>query len=282
MLSVTYLRFETNPLDYFLPAERLVVDFTTLNERLTGMLSVEWSVDGNADPTRPISCTPGVRKIVDITPIIGDGRRHLWCLADNYALPSLIGLDKSLHDWAREAQVDIEWRGVAAQLGEVSRILARVAVVSLPTMGLVAAMVVGFLCRSVVLGLISVWVSLLPVGALMLIAVAMHWALDLPSLMIGAIAVGMAIDDTLHIASTCRRKSSAAHAVAECFRPCAGGSVVTAACLLCFVISEFAPIRQFGVLLAVAALFAVLADLLLLPAVLKMLMRRDLVGEPVP
>ncbi len=270
VFSIRYLRFETNPLNYFPPATRLVVDFTTLNERLTGMLSVQWSVSGNADPTPLISPVPGVRKIIDIIPFVTDGKRHLWCLADNDALPSLIRLDGSLRDWARKAHVDIQWRGVAAQLGEVSRILTETAAISLPTMGLVAAVVVGLLCRSVLLGLISLWVNLFPVAALILIAAVCDWALDLPSLMIVAIAVGMAIDDTLHIVSACRRTGSVSQAVAECFRPCAGSSIVTAACLSCFAISSFAPIRQFGVLLALAALAALVADLLLLPALLTM------------
>ena len=266
VFSIPYLQFETNPLNYFPRAERLVVDLTTLNERLTGMLSVQWSVSGDADPTPLISKTPGVRKIIDITPIVGDGLRHLWCLADNSALPSLIRLNESLRDWARKAQVDIQWQGVAAQLGEVSRILTKVAAVSLPTMGLVAGAVVGLQCRSVLLGLVSIWVNLFPVCILMLIATIFGWALDLPSFMIGAIAVGMAIDDTLHITSSCLRTNSVFQSVEECFRPCAGSSLVAAACLSCFAISEFEPIRQFGVLLAVAAVAAILANLLLLPA----------------
>ncbi len=280
LFSIRYLRFETNPLNYFPPAERLVVDFTTLNERLTGMLSAQWSLNGEADPTPLISRAPGVRKIIDITPIALDGQRHLWCLADNDALPSLIRLDESLRDWGRQAHVEIQWRGVAAQLSEVSRILAKVAAVSLPAMGLLAASVVGLLCRSVLMGLISLWVNLLPVGALILTAAVLDWALDLPSLMIGAIAVGMAIDDTLHIALACRRTASISQAVAECFRPCVGSSVVTAACLSCFVISVFAPIRQFGALLAIAALFALLADLLLLPALLTTFTSVRLGTEP--
>ncbi len=272
VFSIRYLRLETNPLHYFPSAHPLVVDAATLNERLTGMLSVQWSVKGEADPTTLISRAPGVRKIIDFTPMASDGKRHLWCLADNDALPSLMRLNESLRGWAREARVDVQWRGVGAQLGEVSTILAKVAAVSLPAMGFVAAAVVGLLYRSARLGLISLWVNLLPVGALMLIAALLDWALDLPSLMIGAIAVGLAIDDTLHIAAAWRRRSSVSLAMAECLRPCAGSSVVTAACLSCFAISAFAPIRQFGVLLAMAALFALLADLLLLPALLTMSM----------
>jgi predicted RND superfamily exporter protein len=230
------------------------------------MLSAEWSWGGDADPTTLILQTPGVRKIIDITSIVRDGRRHLWCLADNAALPSLIRLNESLQDWARSAKVDIQWHGVAAQLAEVSSILTNTAAVSLPTMGLVAGAVVGLQCHSVLWGLASIWVNFLPVCILVLIATAFGWSVDMPSLMIGAIAVGMAVDDTIHIASSFMRTNSMFQSVEECFRPSAGSSLVAAACLSCFAISEFSPVRQFGMLLAAAAIAALLANLVLLPA----------------
>jgi len=273
--SVRYQRVETNPLNYFSPDERVVRDFTILNERLTGMLSSQWSVSGDATPAPLLSHVQSVRKIIDMTPIFADGRRHFWCLADNDALGELIRLDGALRNWAREAQADIKWEGVAAQLGEISRIIEKIAVVSLPAMGLVAAVAVGWLSRSVVFGMISLWVNLLPVGVLMLIAAVMRWTLDLPSLMIGAVAVGMAIDDTLHIVSEQRQTGSVARAVVVCLRPCAGSSVVTAACFLCFAISTFGPTRQFGILLALASLAALLADLVLLPALCALVKRGD-------
>lgn len=266
ILCVPKLRFETDPLTYFPRTDRLVVDMTTLNERLTGMLSVQWSVNGSADPTPLITNAPGVRKLIDITSIARDGRLHLWCLADNGALPSLIRLNESLQAWASDEEVDIQWHGVAAQLAEVSRILTKAAAVSLPTMGLVVGAAVGLQCHSVLLGFVSIWVNLFPVCALLLIVAIFGSTLDLPSLMIGAIAVGMAVDDTLHIASCSKWTNTVFQSVEECFRPSAGSSFVVAACLACFAISPFSPIRQFGMLLAIAAIAALLANLLLLPA----------------
>jgi len=276
VLLASRLQFENNPLNYFRSSDRLVVDMKTLDARLTGMLSAQWSVNGQANPMGLIEKAPGVRKIIDVTPLVGDGRRHLWCLADNDALRALAQLNKSLRNWAAKANVDVRWEGVAAQLDAVATTLTRGAAVSLPTMALVVGAVIGVRCRSIPLALASIWVNLFPVAALITAAGVIGWKLDLPSLMVAAIAMGMAVDDTLQIVFSFESTGSLRRAMEQCLRASAGSSLVAAACLSCFAISDFAPVRQFGLLLAIAALLALLANFVLLPAIWPNLaIRRD-------
>jgi predicted RND superfamily exporter protein len=52
----------------------------------------------------------------------------------------------------------------------------------------------------------------------------------------------------------------------ECWVPCVGSSVVVAACMAMFTVSPFRPTAQFGFLMSVGMLLALLSDFFLLPA----------------
>lgn len=266
LVAVRSLRVETDPLNYFPRGSRIVRDFSTLDDRLTGMLPFQVTVTGRADPRPVLMATPGVRKVIDVSAFVKSNSRVYWCLADNDALPSLADHQATWHAWAEANGADITWRGVAAQLHEVGVILRRIATAALLGMTLVAAMLAGFLARSVRLAIFSAWVNLLPVGGVVLVAALSHWALGLPALMIGAIAVGVAIDDTLHIIAGLKAGSSIAQVMVECWRPCTGSSLVAAACLALFAMSPFAPTAQFGLLTSAAVLTALVGDMLVLPA----------------
>jgi uncharacterized protein len=158
---------------------------------------------------------------------------------------------------------------VAAQLDHVATRMTHTALWSLPVMGIVAAVAVGIVAPRWTAAGASLWVNLLPIPVLAIVVASCRWSLGLPSLMIGAISTGVAVDDTLHLASCCRRRGSLRRAFLECWRPCVGSSLIAAACLLCFTISPFGPIRQFGVLLSTALFAAMLADFLLLIVLLR-------------
>jgi predicted RND superfamily exporter protein len=104
-------------------------------------------------------------------------------------------------------------------------------------------------------------------------------------MMFGLSAVGVAADDTVHLLHRTPRSSLARRTtftLAECWRPCVGSSLIAACCLAVFALSPFRPTAQFGVLLAAAILAALLADMLVLPAALRLLnARRITVGAAV-
>lgn len=84
--------------------------------------------------------------------------------------------------------------------------------------------------------------------------------------MIGAIAVGMAIDDTVHLVRGLKRRPSIHAVVVECWRPCVGSSLVTAACMALFAFAPFRPTAQFGLMMSIAVIAALVSDFLVFPA----------------
>ncbi len=266
IVACPWLRFENDPLNYFPPGSQIVRHFSLLNERLTGMLPFQVCVDGKADPMPMLRNTPGLRKVIDTSRFLRGELRTYWCLADNSALPSLIAAHRQWQAWADRAGVKLEWRGVAAQLAEVQVLIRRVAIGSLPFMALVASLVVVLVHRSIRWGLYSVIANLLPVLFLVLLAVLLRWPLDLPSLMIGSILIGVAVDDTLHLLAARHSRSSMAEAIVECWVPCVGSSVVVAVCMAMFLLSPFRPTAQFGFLMSIGMLLALLSDMYVLPA----------------
>ncbi|MCH7871505.1 MAG: hypothetical protein IID33_07375 [Planctomycetes bacterium] len=265
IVSVGRLRFETNPLAYFPPDSRIVHDFATIDARLTGTLPFQVTVTGSADPTEMLRSTPGVRKIISVSVVVPGSAATYWGLADGDALPHLIAAQSAWQAWAGENQVQLQWRGVAAQIHATGRILLRVAVITLPAMGLIAALAVGSVTRSFRMAVVGALINLLPVCGLILIAAAARLSLGLPALMIGAIAVGMSIDDTIHLVRAFKRRGSTTRGLIRCWRPCVGSTLVAASCMALFAISPFRPTQQFGTLLAATALVALVTDMLLLP-----------------
>jgi hypothetical protein len=100
--------------------------------------------------------------------------------------------------------------------------------------------------------------------------------LDIGSVMTASIALGMAIDGTLHFLTFYRRERDAGgtpeEGVRAACRHSAGAlaqtAVVTSLGILVFAASSFAPTSRFAWMLALLMLAALVGDLLLLPALL--------------
>jgi predicted RND superfamily exporter protein len=100
--------------------------------------------------------------------------------------------------------------------------------------------------------------------------------LDVGSVMTASIALGMAIDGTLHFLTFYRRGidagSSPPEAVHAAFAHCAGAmtesTVVCGLGILVFALSSFAPTSRFAWMLALLLAAALAGDLVLLPAML--------------
>lgn len=146
---------------------------------------------------------------------------------------------------------------------------------------LVVFAMVGLLLRSLPLTLAAVPTNLFPVA---LVFGAMGWAgipLDIATATIGAIVLGIAVDDTIHFLFRYREERRAGRptedAVRETYRE-AGRPIVFATLVLALGFAVLATsgstsIAYFGIVAALAIVGAMLADLFLLPALL--LLRRE-------
>jgi hypothetical protein len=268
-----HLRVEANPLHFFPRDSQIVRDFDLLNNRLTGMLPSQVLISAggssSADVATMLSGTPGMRKVLNVTPWVGGSDRTFLCLADNDAVESLARQVPVWQTWAIDHRMTLSWHGVAAQIHRSGSSIRKLSQESVPSMAILIGALVLMLFRRLRLALLAAWITFVPVAMLVVIAVLCSWKLDPVSLVIGSITTGLTVDDTLHLLSTYRRRRSMQRAMIECWRPCVGSSLAAAVCFSLFTLCRFGPTAQFGMLMALATLFAMLANQLLLPAVIS-------------
>jgi len=135
------------------------------------------------------------------------------------------------------------------------------------------------LFRSLGSALLCMIPNLSPILIIFTIMGAVGIWLDMATAMIASIAVGVAVDDTIHVFEGFRRRLQAGVspvlALVRTYRT-AGRAVTTTTVILCvqFLVllsSSFVPTGNFGLLTAIGLLTAWLFDLLLLPALLIVL-----------
>ncbi len=144
--------------------------------------------------------------------------------------------------------------------------LASVAILVLVTLAL----------RSWRLGLVALLPNLFPVLLFFGLLGLGTAPLSLPTSLIGAVALGIAIDDTVHFLVRYRREREAGAQPAEACRrtgfavgrPIAITSLMLSAGFGVIALSSFATLQEFGVLFALTIGLCLVADLLLLPALL--------------
>ncbi|MDF1691377.1 MAG: MMPL family transporter [Zhongshania sp.] len=144
---------------------------------------------------------------------------------------------------------------------------------------LIFIMVAGFLCvafGSVKVGMLAMIPNLAPV---IVVLGVMGWLgihLDYMKLLLATIAIGIAVDDTLHLVIRFRRcflqTGNYRRALEDAMRDVGPALVITTVILIgafsCYLLSNMAIISSFGVLLCVAISVALLADMLFMPALL--------------
>ncbi|MEQ8667599.1 MAG: MMPL family transporter [Pirellulales bacterium] len=130
--------------------------------------------------------------------------------------------------------------------------------------------------RGVLSGLVSMLPNVFPV---VLIFGSMGWIgipVDIGSMMSASIALGVAVDDTIHYLSWFRqdlqysgdRQSAILSAYGRCATPTLQAALINGVGLFVFALSTFTPTKKFGMLMLAVLFAGVVAELVLLPAVL--------------
>lgn len=125
-------------------------------------------------------------------------------------------------------------------------------------------------------GLVAMFPNLLPVVA---VFGSMGWLgipVDIGCMMTASIALGVAVDDTIHFLHWYRhcqetapdRNSAIEAAFLGCCNPTLQAAVINGLGLSVFLLSSFVPTRQFGLLMLVILSCGAIAELVLLPAIL--------------
>jgi hypothetical protein len=130
--------------------------------------------------------------------------------------------------------------------------------------------------RSVPLALVAMLPNIVPVLLFYGLLGAGVAPLSLPTSLIGAIVLGIAVDDTVHFLSRYRARRAAGlspeEAVIDCGRRVGRPIVITSVMLffgfLVVALSGFATLREFGLLVGLTIAICLVTDLILLPALL--------------
>jgi predicted RND superfamily exporter protein len=135
---------------------------------------------------------------------------------------------------------------------------------------------VAVLFRSLRVGLLAMLPNLLPI---LFNLGLMGWVgipLDTATAMISAVAIGIAVDDTVHILAGYQHELAGGATIPQALRRVyvvKGRAVVYTSLILCaafglVMVSNFLPTAHFGALSALTMISALVADLLFLPALL--------------
>ncbi len=137
--------------------------------------------------------------------------------------------------------------------------------------------------RSLKLGLISMLPNTIPLVMTFGYMGMAGINLNTTTVIIFAISLGLAVDDTIHFLARFReeldRRTTIKEAILYTYygagRAILLTSVLLVTGLMVLLFSDFIPTRQFGILTSITIAGAILADLILLPSLLYLLYRRD-------
>ena len=157
--------------------------------------------------------------------------------------------------------------------------------VSLALACVVIFVAISLALRSIRLGLVTLPVNLLPLGAICLFLIAAARPLQFTNVTLLTVVLGIAVDDSIHFVVAFRREraagATAAGAIASALDTVGVSLVITTSLLLAGFgavwLSKAPQMSLFGGLACLALLVALLADLLLLPA---LLLRFSPAGSP--
>ncbi len=139
-----------------------------------------------------------------------------------------------------------------------------------------------FIMGSVRLGLLSMIPNLTPIIMGLSLMYIFHIPLDMFTLLIGSIAMGLAVDDTIHFLHNFKRYYLQSHdakkAVEQTFFTTGKAMVITTLVLafgfFAYMKGTMESVQNFGFLTGSVIIFALLADLLLSPALMVLVAKR--------
>jgi predicted RND superfamily exporter protein len=143
----------------------------------------------------------------------------------------------------------------------------------------VIAALMALIFRSLKLGLLSMVPNVLPSLITLGLMGAVGFALDYNKLLLGTVAIGIAVDDTIHHVTRFRhefeRCGRYAEALLETMRDVGRAVFITSAALVCgfgvFTLSSLDSQVQLGILLAFCITTALVAEFLLMPSLILVL-----------
>jgi len=132
--------------------------------------------------------------------------------------------------------------------------------------------------RSFSIGILSIIPNLFPIMLNFGIMGAMGIPLDTGTALIAAVAIGIAVDDTIHFLSEYRSKRGQGTSIPMAVRSVMflkGRAIISSSVILCIgfgvvILSSFRPTMNFGMLTAIIMITALIGDIVFLPAIIML------------
>ena len=129
--------------------------------------------------------------------------------------------------------------------------------------------------------------NLLPIGAILGFMGATDIPIDLNNILLASIAIGIAVDDTIHFLHQFRAhvaqhedvESAIQHSFNHAGRAMTTTSVVLVAGFSVFLAADMFNVQRFGILVALTLVVALLVDLIFTPALLRTFYRAKGAGS---
>jgi len=173
----------------------------------------------------------------------------------------------------------MELTGLYVRAVGTTRALVRNFLQSALLMGGIVLLTVTLALRSLRLGLAAIVPNLLPPLLVFGTASLLRMPLDVSAVAVGAVSIGLAVDNTLHVAFRLAEErrtglpldEALPRAVGAVGRALVLSTVVLAAGLSCLALSAFLPTAHFGLFAGAATLVALPGDLVVFPAFVRLL-----------
>ena len=175
--------------------------------------------------------------------------------------------------------VEVHVTGTSVLYANMVVTLLRGQIASLLLAFIVISVAMVFVTRSLKLGLVAMLPNVLPVLMNLGLMGWMGISLNVATTMIGSVAIGIAVDDTIHFVTRFRREMEHTRdrkqAIARTFTTTGRAILFTSVVLVCgfwvLLASNFTPTAWFGLLSGMTVFLALLADLFLTPSLIHLI-----------
>ena len=310
LYSSLNIEIDTNNLHFFKKKSDIYRDYTFISQRLTGHSPVEIVIDLHHSISmeeifrisrkleQEILTLTGVKRVITAATFYGLNKpgadtyvnrertkMRLSVLTDTIsttATQSLIAeirkvLDRRLsNSLLQKKRQDYTVTGVVSLLVKMQDELLATQIRSFSLTFVVISLIFLLLLKTFPLALVAMVPNIFPIIVNLGLMGFFHIPLNVATIMIASIAIGIAVDDTLHFLIRYKdsyRKTgdsygSVINTLRQVGRPVVFTTVVNTIGFGILVFAAFVPMKHFGELMVLTLLSALLADLLLLPALL--------------
>ncbi len=283
LFLVPSIRVESNVLTFFNKNSQIRTDYDYIAKHLTGLATMEMDVQGflfeSLDYVKELkhrlSAVPELRPVV--YPAGVNYRVTLFVREmESMEFNRLVKKVKDILSGMDRDGIKVRLTGTVLLLNSVQEELVHTQVKSFGISLLSVVVILALLFRSLPLVLIGTAVNLFPVSVLAGTAAVSGIPLNVATIMIAAVAIGIAVDDTVFFLARLRAEAhmepdperAVDITLSHMAAPITFTTLVVSIGFFVLIPADFTPIRYFGILGGLTMIFAWIGDVVYLPALL--------------